>query len=142
MFKTGFKPYACEDDSIRCEVDGFDVVARIERDDCSDAPDERSDGFWPSRDEKDAGYVLPENFDEQMAKATEAMRAWKADEWFYCGVVLTVSRADVDLGYASLWGVECNYPGSDNGYLLEVANELLSEAIADARAKIAALVTP
>jgi hypothetical protein len=26
---------------------------------------------------------------------------------------------------ASLWGIEANYPGADNSYLTEVANELL-----------------
>ena len=30
---------------------------------------------------------------------------------------------------ASLWGIEANYPDSDNAYLSQVANELLSEAL-------------
>ena len=30
---------------------------------------------------------------------------------------------------ASLWGIECNFPGSDNSYLSEVVQELESEAI-------------
>jgi len=34
---------------------------------------------------------------------------------------------------ASLWGIEANYPGTDNSYLIEVANELLPEAVAIAR---------
>ena len=30
----------------------------------------------------------------------------------------------------SLWGVEANYPGSDNAHLTEAADELLADAIA------------
>ena len=35
----------------------------------------------------------------------------------------------VDSTQASLWGVEANYPDSDNAYLTEVAQELLPEAL-------------
>ena len=45
----------------------------------------------------------------------------------------------VDSTQASLWGVEANYPGSDNAYLTEVANELLPEALDVARAVLARL---
>ena len=37
----------------------------------------------------------------------------------------------------SLWGVEANYPGSDNSYLTEVASELLPEALDIGRASMA-----
>lgn len=139
MFTKGFGKYACENDTIKCHVDGFDCVATIHRDDCNDTPDERDEGFWPSQDPKAAGYVLPENFKAEQAKADKVMRTWKNDEWFYCGVAVTVFRADVQLtseyGHA-LWGVECNYPDSDNGYLMDVANELLPDALESAKAKI------
>lgn len=61
----------------------------------------------------------------------QAMRAWCRDEWWWGGVVLSVEKAGVVLDdhAASLWGIECNYPESDNSYLTEVANELLPEAI-------------
>jgi hypothetical protein len=36
----------------------------------------------------------------------------------------------------ALWGVECNYPDSDNSYLMEVANDLLPEALEQAKAAI------
>jgi len=36
----------------------------------------------------------------------------------------------------ALWGIEGNYPGADNSYLRCVANELLPEALDDARAKL------
>lgn len=47
----------------------------ITRDDCGDRPDERDDGFWPSHDKDACGYVLPENFDAEQARAVERMRA-------------------------------------------------------------------
>jgi len=61
----------------------------------------------------------------------KVLKAWCNDEWHYVGVVLSVSRKGIVLDEyaASLWGIECNYPGSDNSYLSEVASELLEEAI-------------
>lgn len=41
---------------------------------------------------------------------------------------------------ASLWGVEANYPGSDNACLSEVADELLPEAVVAGRTAIARLI--
>ena len=38
-----FDRYVSEGDSIACEVDGFRVTARIVRDDCPDAPDQRQE---------------------------------------------------------------------------------------------------
>lgn len=69
----------------------------------------------------------------------EVLRAWCNDEWFWCGIVVTVSRDDIELGSASLWGTEANYPGSRNEYLLEVANEIADEALAEAQAAVASL---
>ena len=40
----------------------------------------------------------------------------------------------LDAHAASLWGVEANYPGSDNAYLAEVAEKLLPEALDAGRA--------
>lgn len=33
-------------------------------------------------------------------------------------------------------GIECNYPGSDNSYLVEVANEQLAECAKGARDRV------
>ena len=78
-------------------------------------------------------------FDAAQARAEEVMRAWRADEWFYCGIVLSVSLEGVilDAHAVSLWGVEVNYPGSDNSYLTEVASELLPEALDVGRTSVA-----
>jgi hypothetical protein len=46
----------------------------------------------------------------------------------------------VDSTQASLWGVEANYPGSDNICLSEVADELLPEAVVAGRTAIARLI--
>jgi hypothetical protein len=61
----------------------------------------------------------------------EVLKAWCKDEWCYVGVVLSVAKNDIVVceHAASLWGIEANYPGSDNSYLTEVANDLLSEAL-------------
>ena len=47
----------------------------------------------------------------------------------------------VDSTQASLWGVEANYPGSDNAYLSEVADALLADALEAGRSALARLMT-
>jgi hypothetical protein len=89
---------------------------------------------------------------EQAARAVDrdfaVLRAWCQDEWHYVGITISVCKAGVRLAGPyehALWGIECNYPSDGNperrtnGYLLEVANELLPEALDAARAKLAEL---
>jgi hypothetical protein len=143
MFTQKFAKYACERDSIKCVIGKYTAVARIYRDDLYDSPDERNDGFWPSHCRDVAGYVPPERFKEAMAKAQSVMRAWELGEWWYCGVCVTIERAGVQLTGQydhAIWGVECNFPDSDNSWLTEIANDLLPDAIKAAEAKIAALL--
>lgn len=142
-----FGKYVCHGDAVRVSVDGFDCTARIYHDYCQDKPDERDCGFWPSLDPKSAGYIGPKSprtLARHMAKAQAIMAAWKNDEWAYCGVVVTVRKNDVQLvekyNNVALWGIEYNYPGSDNSYLSEVADELLPEALSQARDAINKLV--
>ena len=146
-FRERFDRYVCEGDSIACEIGGFRVTARIVRDDCMDAPDQRQDGFWPSLYINDPGFIGPgNNFRERLAKAqaeAEAvMDAWRKDEWFYCEIVLAIECDGVELdeNAASLWGIEANYPGSDNAYLSEVAGELLPDALAAGRTALTRLM--
>ena len=143
-FIERFQTFVCEGDRIDTEVEGYLLTARIVRDDCPDAPDERQHGFWPSLYKDSPGFIGSGNgwrarFDAAQARAEEVMRAWRADEWFYCGIVLSVSLEGVvfDANAVSLWGVEANYPGSDNSYLTEVASELLPEALDIGRASMA-----
>ncbi|HBL93826.1 MAG TPA: hypothetical protein DHV57_15205 [Hyphomonas sp.] len=143
-FIERFQTFVCQGDSIDTEVEGYLITARIVRDDCPDAPDERQNGFWPSLYQDAPGFIGAGNgwrarFDAAQARAEEVMRAWRADEWFYCGIVLSVSLEGVilDAHAVSLWGVEVNYPGSDNSYLTEVASELLPEALDVGRTSVA-----
>jgi hypothetical protein len=164
-FAEHFDTYACEGDTISCEAEGLTITARIVADDCPNAPEfrgsenapverfpeGRQDGFWPSLYKDTPGFIGPGNgfrqrFAEAQAKAEAVMEAWRKGEWFYCGIVLSVERDSIELDRhaASLWGVECNYPGTDNSYLTTVANELLPEALEAGRGaatRLAATVT-
>lgn len=146
MFTKGFGRFVCDGDTIRCVVetlDGiFDVTATMHHDDNNESPDDRQDGFWPSRDPKSAGYVPPDQFEKAQALAQRVMDAWRNDEWHYCGIAVTIAKNGIELlgPYdCALWGIEANYPDSDNAYLNEVANELLDEAVTQARAKLLVL---
>jgi hypothetical protein len=140
-----FDEYARDGDSVTVDVDGFTLIATICRDDCARSPDEEQDGFWPSLDPRDAGYIghkSKRTLARHMAKAQNAMRAWRNDEWFYCGIAVTAWRAGIRLTGeydAASWGVECNYPDSDNSYLSDIADDLAQEALDLARAKLAEL---
>jgi hypothetical protein len=151
-FTERFSDFVCEGDCITCDAQGLVIIARIVRDDCGDAPDERQDGFWPSLYKDAPGFIgAGPNHRKRFAKAQEQaeaiMQAWRKDEWFYCGIVLSVSLEGVtlDAHAASLWGIEANYPDGSNAYLTEVAQELLPEALdagfAAARRLCAALET-
>lgn len=71
----------------------------------------------------------PSDYDD--CYSLEHIKAWESDKWFFAGVVLSVSIDGyvLDDHAASIWGIECNFPGSDNVHLQEVANELLPEAL-------------
>ena len=57
MFTDHFDQFATDGDCITCTIEGYRVVATLHLDDCPDAPDLRQDGFWPSLNPKDAGYM-------------------------------------------------------------------------------------
>jgi hypothetical protein len=149
MFKTPFGEFLCDGDTITCEVDGFRCEAwtEMDHDDYHTPPDERCEGFWPSLDPKDAGYIGPRSKRTLLrvrAQREAVMEAWRKDEWDYCGVLVRVFVEDIGLtGHYdhALWGIERNFPGkAGNEYLLHVANELLPEALQAAREKISKLM--
>lgn len=86
------------------------------RDDSSDKPDERDEGFWPSKDEREMGYCPPDQYEASMKAAKERMEAWKNDEWHFVGVqaeatIQLMSEAgNVGTTYtlqsAGCWGIE------------------------------------
>lgn len=141
-FTEKFQTYVCLGDSICVDIGDYTVTARLAHDDTMDKPYERDCGFWPSLDPNAAGFISAGNgwrkrFDEQQAKAESVMAAWKNDDWFYCGIILSVTVGETELTdhAVSLWGMEANYPDSDNAYLTQVAIELLSEALDAAKAE-------
>ena len=147
-FTERFRPFVCPGDVISCEAGPFTVLAQVVIDDCPDSPDQRQDGFWPSLYIGAPGFIGPGNnfrqrFAEAQASAEAVMESWRQGDWFYCGIVLSVTLEDVDLvrTAAALFGIEANYPGTDNSYLTDVANELLPEAIAAARETLVRLVS-
>lgn len=85
---------------------------------------------------------------QRAARAVEAdfkyLKAWCNDEWFYVGIVLTVSKAGVTMckNAASLWGIGLGYYPNEPEYLNEVADELLPEAIAEGERVLESLVAP
>jgi hypothetical protein len=147
-FAQGFQSYVCPGDVITCEDGPFTVLAQVVIDDCPDSPDQRQDGFWPSLYIGAPGFIGPGNnfrqrFAEAQASAEAVMESWRKGDWFYCGIVLSVSLEGIDLAQtaAALFGIEANYPGTDNSYLTDVANELLPEAVAAARETLVRLVS-
>lgn len=78
--------------------------------------------------------ATPENRADEGVYSPEALAAWwDHEQWWYGGVVLTVSYGGIILDdhAASLWGIEVNFPGAEGGnaYLGEAADELISEAM-------------
>lgn len=64
----------------------------------------------------------------------ERMRKWCDDQWHWVGVVISISKNGhtLDNCAASIWGIE-----SDAGdYLVEVANDLIGEAIEAGRSVV------
>lgn len=116
-------------------ADGFYIqwAMILEPDPSGDRPDERDDGFWLSEDPADAGYVLPENYAAERAKAIKRMAAWERGYWQYVGVIaearcLVVAHGvgtHITLRSPGLWGVE-----DDAGdYLQEVYAEQKAELL-------------
>jgi hypothetical protein len=108
-------------------------------DDNQPRPDEAQDGFWPSENPDDAGYVGPmssEEFTKHYERAKARMRAWENDEWNWIGVRARAT-IHVPIGGGSfttyhllspgLWGVE-----SDSG------EEYLNEIFEDEKASLMA----
>jgi hypothetical protein len=108
-----FRSYVCPGDSIEWNAEGFDFAARLEYD---------SD-------------TKPTDFD---CYDEETIKKWRDDEWFYAGLIVSVSKNGVSLSdhAASLWGIDCNY-GEENDYLSEMCQDLQDEAIKAARVELA-----
>lgn len=109
-----FNAFACVGDSITWKKDGFDIRATLRAD-------------------------TDTHVNDQECYSVKHVKAWLNDEWFFVGVVLSVSFNGVALSdhAASLWGVDCNFPKKGaNRYLSEVAQELENEAIECGRTEV------
>ena len=109
------------------------------RDDSAGRPDTMQDGFWPSMDSDNPGYIGgPEQGESRTQyearhkrayrSAQGVMSAWKADKWRYVGVVAKAvvfipaggrSFRVIEIKSAGLWGIESNA----GKYLREVYEE-------------------
>lgn len=70
---------------------------------------------------------------EYIEESKERIRRFMRDEWSFIGVTVTASKAGVELGRASVWGIESD---SGNPVLNEVAGDLQHEAITEAKKKL------
>ena len=86
--KTKFDSYVCAGDSIQWEKDGFTVTATIEHD--ADASPDDCECYSP-----------------------EDIKRWRDDEWFYCGLVLSVARAGmtIERTFQGAWRISAMHRG-------------------------------
>ena len=129
-FTDNFDRFAIPGEWIHTQVGEVTVVARLVRDEDYHIDDD---------DCHNPDQTVTGCNDEQFERLLSARAAWFNDEWYYGGIVLEVSIGGIPLDKhaASLWGIEVNYPGEDNEYLTEVANNLLPEALSVATRKAA-----
>jgi len=108
-----FSAYVCPGDSIEWKSEGFDFAARLEYD----------------------GDTKPTDFD---CYNEETIKRWRDDEWFYGGLIVSVSKNGVLLSdhAASLWGIDCNC-GENNDYLSDCCKDLQDDATKAARVELA-----
>ncbi|WNM66125.1 hypothetical protein SEA_WHEEZY_85 [Gordonia phage Wheezy] len=121
---------------------------------------------------------IGQSLDEGGCYTADDIEAWRRDEWQYVGVVVVASRAGVDLGSASIWGMDTGdywdtitrdnggtpygvldvvpgsvttgHPREDGGidyvtrddFAHGYGADLISEALTEARATVAALTSP
>lgn len=116
-----FKQYVCAGDTVQWSHEGFNITARVEYD--QDAKPDDSECY-----------------------SKKQIQAWKNDEWFFCGIVLSAEFNGVKLcdHAASLWGIVCNFPSrrkNPNTYLSDVCGQLQGEAIESARAEITRILS-
>ena len=112
-----FSKYVCAGDSVSVNCGPYTITARIVPDD----------------------DMRPTDFD---CYGSDEMKAWERGEWSFVGIVLSVyvDGFRLDSHAASLWAIDCNFPGGDNAYLQEIANDLLPEALARAETIRASLL--
>ena len=145
-FEQKFDNFVCVGDTIEAEFEGFDLKAEIKQDDdmnqlFADDPTSYNQGFWPSDDPKDCGYIgdSKKKLKKEQKKAQKVYDAFMRDEWFIGIVTVTVSRNGIELAGDSIGGTDVNYPSKvayPNEHLDDWANELACGAIEQAKKEI------
>lgn len=135
-FPSGFNAYVCIGDSVETQHGPFTIRATIEHDSDTGAP-------WSEHDGHDTIETPRQRASRAALSDFKALRAWCNDEWFWCGIVVTVTHTEsgLELASDSLWGIDANYPGSDNSHLTECAMELAETALQEARKRAKALAS-
>ncbi len=99
-------------------------------------PDQRDDGFWPSLDRNEVGFigdgVTLEEFAKQEAAANKRMEGFEQGYWNWCGVraVATIYHkcnrtiTQYSVESAGVWGVESDAP---DAHLNELFTDQQSE---------------
>lgn len=105
-----FDSYVCVGDCVHWQHEGYDLIATILYDNST-------------------------NMDDFDCYSSLKIKQWNNNEWFFCGIVISVEKNEVLLSdhAASLWGIDCNYNKTSNNYLSEVCAELQGEAIENAK---------
>ncbi len=132
----------------RWQQEGFDLVAAVVNDE---------DGWWASGvscigrfsrrwepgairhyrgDRNTCGWFLPANFGDPKDEYSRACAYGR--DWWYVGVKVKASRADVTLGSGLSMGIEFD-PQCDRLHLTEIAFDLASEAVGEAQEKLRTL---
>ena len=124
MFKADLRRFVYHTEEIATlELGPYKLSATVEADNTAGPPDQEQDGFWPSLDPNDDGWIglnpktrkpySRSTYERRWAEAERIMDAWKDGDWWWCGVIVEVFDPrddDVVLGHAALWGIECNWP--------------------------------
>lgn len=147
-FTQHFDTNIFDGESISLKVGRYTVTASINHDNNYDKPDHNDEGFWPNRSNYTTKNI--NKYYRDLGHAKYVYDEWTRDNWWFGGVLMTVTTEDQDGeeielvdGYeCALWGIEVNYPVFDgrrrpNAYLREVANELLPQALEQADAAVA-----
>jgi|TARA_R100000458_G_C8250511_1_gene227544 hypothetical protein len=122
-----FNNFVCAGDTIRDNVNGWGVRVSVLHD---------SDYHIDDDDMHSENQALTGLNEEAHKSLMAARTSWFRNDWFYGGVSVSIYREGVELAEQSIWGVEVNYPNSNNEYLMELANELLEECFTEAHHKI------
>lgn len=115
MFIEHFKFPACAGDTITCQVGGFFVEAELLFD----------------------AATTPDEFPADLEVISEAKRQrWEQEAWWYGGINIRIANEDglyIEDYIHSLWALEVNLNRTGNRYLRTVANDLLWDALDDAK---------